>query len=193
MLWEQLRTASGRKLNKNEVQQIIIKFILGECRNLQILILEGSVLHFPLTEQRDLRRIPFHFLAHSLKKLHLGASNNPARMLNAQSVIWILLYCPHLLEAYVTFGLNLKSSNFLVEYSGTFEGLSGVKKLASRPILVWDVGDFEEGKWLGEAKENEGGKEEKRNRFSNTSRLLKGNGFKCSFITILNHLPNTSV
>ena len=57
MLWEQLRTASGRKLNKNEVQQIIIKFILGECRNLQILILEGSVLHFPLTEQRDLRRM----------------------------------------------------------------------------------------------------------------------------------------
>jgi len=61
-------------------------------------------------------------------------------MMKVQNMIWILVYCPHLRQASLCFTLTLDGYNFLLENSDTFNGLSQIRQLALRAMLIWDDG-----------------------------------------------------
>jgi len=128
------------------VEWIIFGFILEKCANLQILNLDGSIFPFPLTEQKE---VPYHFLTHSLKRLFLRGSQDPGRMMKAQNMIWILVFCVHLRQASLSFTLRLDGYTFLLKYWETFKGLSRVKQLALGPRLHWDETPINNRGWLG--------------------------------------------
>jgi len=132
-LWSQLKAALGQELSQKDAEQFTIQSILGKCWNLETLKLQGSIFRFPLTDQKG---VPSHFLTQSLKRLFLEGSEDPERMMKAQNVIWILVFCVHLRQASLSFILTLDGYNFLLEYSETFGGLSEVKQLAFPPSII---------------------------------------------------------
>lgn len=69
--------------------------------------------------------------------------------LSAQNSIWILVFCPHLLQAVLSFSVDLASFNYLHEYVETFEGLSNVKQLSIIPAFTWSSGTINTPSWSG--------------------------------------------
>lgn len=116
-----------------EAGWMIIGFVLEKCWNLQTLNISGSIFSFPLAEHKG---VPFHFLTHSLRRLFLGSTGDLDDSMNAQSVIWILVFCVHLRQASLSFTLTLEGYNFLLEYSETFKGLSKVEQLALASCFI---------------------------------------------------------
>lgn len=70
-------------------------------------------------------------------------------MMTAQKMGWVLVFCPHLLQASLAFTIDRSAYDCLLEYSETFKGLSRVKRLAIVLILVWVYGTVYDHGWEG--------------------------------------------
>jgi len=83
--------------------------------------------------ESGIKRTPFSFLFNSLTELYIANSRDGRTIMSAHNTIWILVLCPHLQKAAVSFNLDRNSFNYLVEYSEVFKNGSNVKQLALFP------------------------------------------------------------
>lgn len=101
-------------------------------------------------EEADLNgtRVPLPFF-NTIKKLHptTGDLDHVDNLVSARTTIWILVFFyPQIHSAVIGFKVTvIDDLMFLLEYSDTFKGKSNVKKLAIRPIFLWN--DFIPDTW----------------------------------------------
>jgi len=102
-LWARLGIAVGREVTQNEAEiMMVLVFVLEKCRNLRPPDSRPQRQLLPLPSH-GAERGSIHLLTHSLKRLFLRGSEDPKNRSNVQNMIWILVYCPHLRHASLSF------------------------------------------------------------------------------------------
>lgn len=122
---------------------------------LQTLIVESGYSVPPLVIPSDKKLIPMPFFTGSLKKLFVGrwTPDLSSENLTSKNALWLLLWCPQLQEASLSFTIWRQDVEFLAEHREAFAGLSNVKEVA----LDFHTG-FKENKkktWWGQSAELE--------------------------------------
>lgn len=104
--------------------------IFNAIKNVETIVVEDSFYMFPFVQEVDKKHIILPALVNNLKNLRIHRSYMKRFQLRAKKAIWLLLFCPHLKQASLSFEIYSDDVDFLEEYGEVFRSKSRVKDLA---------------------------------------------------------------
>lgn len=144
---------------------VLRQAILGILDNLESLIILDANFLFNFVHKVNGKIVPLKFLTHSLKRVYIPLVDHRAPcVLSVKSVAWLLVFCPHLRQAALSFTIHVSDFQFLQEYRDSIKKVSKVKDLALRFVFIhqredkktwWGLAsEFNQG-WIGGNKKTE--------------------------------------
>lgn len=144
--------------------ELSVRKIYDRLVNLEVVVLSFPFGFFPFQVEIDGRSAPHPLLTSSLKKLSIDLWRG-SRLINltGSNVAFLLIFCPHLEEASLSFDLSSQDFKYFSDHQEAFAGSSKIRKLALGIDFVfgadektwWDLLSNANKSWKGGNKRTE--------------------------------------